>query len=65
MTTPLRREVADLEFLEAESQRALIQAEIGDLQTRYNRTRRYLARLEQFGTSAMKPAEVSLAVRMN
>ena len=57
MTSPLRREVADLEFLESDSQRALIQAEIGDLQTRYNRTKRYLARLELNGTSAMKAPE--------
>jgi hypothetical protein len=54
LTQPIRREIADLEFLESESQRALIQAEIGDLQLKYNRTRRYLARLEQYGTSAMK-----------
>jgi chromosome segregation ATPase len=57
MTTTLRREIADLEFLESDSQRALIQAEIGDLQARYNRTKRYLARLEQNGTSAMKAPE--------
>ena len=57
MTSPLRREVADLEFLESDSQRALILAEIGDLQARYNRTKRYLARLEQNGTSAMKAPE--------
>ena len=57
MTSPLRREIADLEFLESDSQRALIQAEIGDLQARYNRTKRYLARLEQFGTAAMKPPD--------
>ncbi len=47
MATPLRREVADVEFLEADSQRALILAEIGDLQVRYNRTKRYHTRLEQ------------------
>jgi hypothetical protein len=57
MTSPLRREVADLEFLESEAQRALIQAEIGDLELKYNRTRRYLARLEKFGTAAMKSPE--------
>jgi hypothetical protein len=57
MATTLRREIADLEFLESESQRALIVAEIGDLQTRFNRTRRYLARLEQFGTAAMKTTD--------
>jgi chromosome segregation ATPase len=54
ITTPIRREIADLEFLESESQRALILAEIGELQSRYNRTKRYLARLQQYGTSAMK-----------
>jgi hypothetical protein len=54
MTSTIRREIADLEFLESDSQRALIHAEIGDLQARYNRTKRYLARLEQYGTSAMK-----------
>jgi len=57
MTTPLRREVADLEFLESDSQSALIRAEIGDLQARYNRTKRYLARLEQNGTAAIKAPE--------
>jgi hypothetical protein len=57
MTSPLRREVADLEILESDSQLALIQAEIGDLQARYNRTKRYLARLEQYGTAAMKSPE--------
>jgi hypothetical protein len=57
MTTSLRREIADLEFLESDSQSALIRAEIGDLQARYNRTKRYLARLEQQGTSAMKSSE--------
>jgi hypothetical protein len=57
MTSSLRREVADLEFLESEAQRALIQAEIGDLELKYNRTKRYLARLERFGTSAMKSPE--------
>jgi chromosome segregation ATPase len=57
ITTPIRREIADLEFLESESQRALIMAEIGELQSRYNRTKRYLARLEQYGTSAMKSTD--------
>jgi chromosome segregation ATPase len=57
MTTSLRREIADLEFLESDSQSALIRAEIGDLQSRYNRTKRYLTRLEQYGTSAMKATE--------
>jgi chromosome segregation ATPase len=57
ITTPIRREIADLEFLESESQRALILAEIGELQSRYNRTKRYLARLEQYGTSAMKSTD--------
>jgi hypothetical protein len=51
---PIRREIAGLELLESEAQQALIRAEIGDLQVKYNRTRRYLARLEQYGTSAMK-----------
>ncbi len=57
MATTLRREIADLEFLESNSQSALIRAEIGDLQARYNRTKRYLTRLEQYGTSAMKATE--------
>jgi len=57
MTSSIRREVADVEFLETDSQRALIQAEIGDLQVRYNRTKRYLGRLEKYGTSAMKSTE--------
>jgi hypothetical protein len=54
MASSLHRELADLEVLEADSQRAVLQAEIGDLQTRHNRTKRYLARLEQYGTAAMK-----------
>jgi hypothetical protein len=54
---PVRREIAGVEFLETQAQRALIQAEISDLQIKYNRTKRYLARLEQYGTSAMKSAD--------
>jgi hypothetical protein len=54
VTPPIRREIAGLEFAETQAQRALIEAEIGDLQVKYNRTRRYLARLEQYGTSAIK-----------
>jgi hypothetical protein len=57
ITSSIRRDVSDVEFLEADSQRTLIIAEINDLQVRYNRTRRYLNRLEQYGTSAMKPVE--------
>jgi hypothetical protein len=57
MTSSLRREVADLEFLESEAQRALIQAEISDLELKFNRTRRYLARLEKLGTAAIKAPE--------
>jgi hypothetical protein len=54
---PVRREIAGIEFLETQAQQALIQAEISDLQIKYNRTKRYLARLEQYGTSAMKSAD--------
>jgi hypothetical protein len=54
---PIRRQIAGVEFLETQAQQALIQAEIGDLQIKYNRTKRYLARLEQYGTSAMKSAD--------
>jgi chromosome segregation ATPase len=57
LSSPLKRDVSDLESLETNSQSALIRAEIGDLQARYNRTKRYLARLEQYGTSAMKSQE--------
>jgi hypothetical protein len=54
---PIRRQIAGVEFLETQAQQALIQAEISDLQIKYNRTKRYLARLEQYGTSAMKSAD--------
>jgi hypothetical protein len=57
VTSALRHKVARLEFVEAESHRATIQAEIGDLQLRYNRTKRYLGRLQQYGTAAMKSSE--------
>jgi DNA repair exonuclease SbcCD ATPase subunit len=57
LSSPLRQKVAKLEVLEAESQRATILAEISDLQLRYNRTERYLKRLQQYGTSAMKSSD--------
>jgi DNA repair exonuclease SbcCD ATPase subunit len=57
MTSTLRQKVANLEVLEAESQKATIRAEIGDLQLRMNRTQRYLARLQQYGTVAMTPKD--------
>jgi hypothetical protein len=63
VTHPIRREIAGLELLESEAQQALIRAEIGDLQAKYHRTRRYLTRLEQYGTAAMKaPDDRSLEI---
>jgi hypothetical protein len=47
--SPLRQRIGTMSSLQSESERATIRAELADLQIRYGRTRRQLARLEKEG----------------